>query len=346
MPCPGFPNRRRHCIARSTSSQPFASVRRVETRARASAGAARSPVAQWTATPQGVVGAAALRVQLAAPRREDHRGLRISGSPLVPRILLELTRAGVLSSTRAVYLPNRETCMKRAWKLSAAVLALASSAAHAAIVFNEGDFSTWIFGSYGSGGGTATMTREATGGNPGARLNATTVTGGPTAFGYATALNPSFSTTATLAGTPVTVALDVLSGPGAFGQGQSILVLVEQGGAVYALDLGFTNVVTPFTRLTFGGTLNAGSFTLVQGTGPATPNFNGGVVTRFGLATANSNSGTLTQFYDNVALDISPVNVTPTSTAPIPTLSEWALIALIGLVAMFGMRRTVARRRP
>jgi hypothetical protein len=233
--------------------------------------------------------------------------------------------------------------MKSAWQLFAALLALLSSGAHAAIVFNEGDFSTWIFGSYGSGGGTATMTREATGGNPGARLNATTVTPAVTAFGYATALNPGFSTTAPLAGTPVTIALDVLSGPGAFGQGQSILVLIEQGGAVYALDLGFTNVQSSFTRLSFSGSLNAASFTLVQGAGPATPNLNGGVVTRFGLATANSASGVLTQYYDNVSLDISPVTVSPTSTAPIPTLSEWALIGLMAFVAIFGMRR-LARR--
>lgn len=236
--------------------------------------------------------------------------------------------------------------MRNARQLVAAILVLASSAAHAAIVFNEGDFSTWIFGSAGSGGGTGTMTREAAGGNPGARLNATTVTSGPTSIGYATALNPNFSTTATLAGTPVSVVLDVLSGPGAFGQGQSILVLVEQGGAVYALDLGFTNVVSPFTRMTFSGTLNPASFTLLQGAGPATPNLSGGVVTRFGLATANSNSGTLTQFYDNVALDLSPASVPTNPGAAIPTLSEWSLIALMALMAMFGVGGTAARRRP
>lgn len=247
--------------------------------------------------------------------------------------------AGHAIVQRAVQPANQEGCMRSAWRLLAVILTLGSSAAHAAIVFNEGDFSTWIFGSYGSGGGTATMTREASGGNPGARLNATTVTSGATSFGFATSINPNFSTTATLAGTPVTVALDVLSGPGAFGQGQSILVLVEQGGAVYALDLGFTNVLSTFTRLSFNGTLNAASFTLVQGTGPATPNLNGGVVTRFGLATGNSNSGVLTQYYDNVSLDISPSVVTPTSTAPIPTLSEWGLIALMAFVAILGMRR-------
>jgi len=233
--------------------------------------------------------------------------------------------------------------MKSARQLFAIILALVSSAAHSAVVFNEGDFSTWIFGSYGSGGGTATMTREAAGGNPGARLNATTVTPGATAFGYATSINPDYSTTATLAGTPVTVALDVLSGPGAFGQGQSILVLIEQGGAVYALDLGFTNVQASFTRLSFSGTLNAASFTLVQGSGPATPNLNGGVVTRFGLATANSGSGVLTQYYDNVSLDISPITVSPTSTAPIPSLSTWALIALMALLAILGTRRIAGR---
>jgi len=66
---------------------------------------------------------------------------------------------------------------------------------------------------------------------------------------------------------------------------------------------------------------------------------NGGVVTRFGLATGNSNSGVLTQYYDNVSLDIAPSVVTPTSTAPIPTLSEWGLVALMAFVAILGMRR-------
>lgn len=232
--------------------------------------------------------------------------------------------------------------MKRWSQVLFAVFAgLAVTAAQAAVVFNDGDFTNWTFGSFTAGTGTATAVVEAAGGNPGARVNVTTVTATLADSGFGMALKNDFSTTAALEGTPFVLALDVLSGPGSFGQGQGIQLLVEQAGSVYALNLGITGVQGAFARLTFNGTLNAASFTRVAGAGAATPNLGGGVVTFFGFAAGNSSSGTLTQFYDNVSLDLTPVVAPPppAPAAPIPTLSQWALILLAGVLGLMALRR-------
>lgn len=228
----------------------------------------------------------------------------------------------------------------------AAALALtmmfATGAADAAVVFSEGDFSTWTLGSYNVGGGTATAAREAAGGNPGARLNVTTVTSGvETAFG--TGFKNDYATTVALAGTAFTLTLDVLSGAGAFGQGQAIQLIVEQGGNVYASPtLGVTNVQAAFATLSFAGSFNAASFTRVAGAGPVTPNLAGGVTTRFGFAAGNTGSGTLTQYYDNVRLDLAAVPAAVPTASDIPLLSPIGLVALalaLGLAGVAGLRR-------
>jgi len=230
----------------------------------------------------------------------------------------------------------KRICIAVAWGL-----ALASGSTNAAVVFNDGDFSAWTFGSYAIGG-SATMTREASGGNPGARLNVTTVTASLAETAFGTGIKTDYSTTAALAGTGFTLTLDVLSGAGAFGQGQGLDLLVEQAGSVYALALGITNVQAAFTTLAFGGTLNAASFSLIAGGGPAQPDFGGGTTTRFGLAAGNSNSATLTQYYDNVRLDLAAVAVQGAD-VPVPTLSPIVLLALIAALGVAGLARV--RRR-
>src|SRR5580765_7444312 len=87
--------------------------------------------------------------------------------------------------------------------------------------------SGWTFSSFGSSGGTASAVVEGSGGNPNARLNVTTVTGGSGTAG-GTAIRSGVSTVTPLSGTSFTLQLDVLSGAGAFGQGQAIALLVEQ----------------------------------------------------------------------------------------------------------------------
>ena len=227
--------------------------------------------------------------------------------------------------------------MNRVQRVLAVVLTVLPFAAQGAIVFNDGDFTNWSFGSFSSGGGSATAVVEPTGGNPGARVNVTTVT----QSGFGSGVKNDYSTTAQLEGTPVALILDVLSGPGSFGQGQAIQLLVEQGGSIYAFSLGITNVQPSFATLTFNGTLTGAAFTRVSGAGPATPNLGGGVVTRFGFAAGNSSSQTLTQYYDNVRLDLSPVIVPPppAPAANIPTLSQWALILLAGLLGFVAVAR-------
>ena len=221
----------------------------------------------------------------------------------------------------------------------ALAVTFATGAAHAAIVFNEGDFSTWTFGTYNVGGGTATGTREAAGGNPGARLNFTTVTAGTeTAFG--TGFKNDYATAAALAGTAFTLTVDVLSGAGAFSQGQAIQLIVEQGGTVYASPtLGVTNVQAAFATLAFAGSLNAASFTRVAGAGPTTPNFAGGVPTRFGFGAGNTGSGTLTQYYDNVRLDLAAVPAAVPTASDIPLLSPLGLLALVAVLGLAGIAR-------
>jgi hypothetical protein len=231
--------------------------------------------------------------------------------------------------------------MKLMHGLLAGAVGLLPLAAHGAIVFNDGDFTSWTFGSYTAGTGTATMVREASGGNPGARVNVTTVTATQADSAYGTGIKTDYSTTAALEGTPFVLALDVLSGPGSFGQGQDISLLVEQGGTVYAWSRGITNVQPAFARLSFSGTFSAASFTRVSGAGPATPNLGGGVSTRFGFGAGNTGSNTLTQYYDNVSLDLAPVVVPPPPSPPanIPTLSQWALILLAGLLGLLAFGR-------
>jgi hypothetical protein len=225
--------------------------------------------------------------------------------------------------------------MKISSLLAVAAAALFATAAQAVVVTDCCDWASgWNFSSFGAGGGTASATVEASGGNPGARLNVTTVSPNPST-GVGTANYQIFSTTAPLEGLPFTLTLDVLSGAGSFGQGQAIDLLVEQNGSIYVLFVGVTGwPLNTFTTLNFPGTLTAASFTRVIGVGPATPIFNGTVSTTFGFAAGNSNSGTLTQYYDNFRLNIPTLNA---SIAPVPTLSQWSLIALVLLLAAVAM---------
>jgi hypothetical protein len=173
-------------------------------------------------------------------------------------------------------------------KLSLAPLvALVCIAADAsADVIKDGDFSSWSFDTTGTGA----MTREPIGGNPGARLNVTTISG-PAVF--ATGIKTDYTTNAALAGLPFTLSLDVLSGPGDFGQGQAIQLLVKQGSAIYGEDLNITGFPHNFDTLTFNGTFDEASFVLLLGSGPSNPDFSGSA-TSFGFAAGNSGSGTLT----------------------------------------------------
>jgi len=218
---------------------------------------------------------------------------------------------------------------------SAALLAAHACRAQATSLL-DGDFSSWNFTSASSGGGSATMSLESSGGNPGARLNVTTMTGmthngvGITESAWGIGVNPNWTITQPLDDTLFTVGYDVLAGAGAFGQGQSVGLIVLQGSAYY-LDITSTPVTgleTSWTSESFTGTFDAANFRLQAGYGPSQPDFSGAIPTTLGFTAFNGDSGTVTQYYDNISLTI----------APIPEPSMCGLVCL-------GMGHVLLRRR-
>ncbi len=193
------------------------------------------------------------------------------------------------------------------------VLALTAPAS-AGFVLSDGDFSGWTYGSFG----TATPTVLATGGNPGARLQVTTVSGSGSGV-LATYLG--FSTDAALEGSSFAWSLDVLKGAGSFGQGQAIGLVIQQGSSIFIDHLYNTGVKSSWTTQTFEGAVNAANFVRVAGTGSL--DLSGGVTTQFGFSASNSNSGTLTQYYDNWTFQLGAV----------PAPGALALLAAAGLLA-------------
>ena len=202
--------------------------------------------------------------------------------------------------------------------------------------------SGWVYSTVEvAGAGTASFTVEPSGGNPGARLNSTTVTptGADTAFGAA--VYQAATVAAPQSGTPFVMHIDVLSGPGDFGQGQGVQGLVAQGGTLYQTSFGITGFpFNSFTTLTYNGTFTAGAFTKVSGPGPATPSFDGVTPTSFGFAVGNNKSATLTQYYDN--WNIAFASSAPAGSVVIPTLSTGSLLLLTALVVLAAV---AARRR-
>ena len=230
--------------------------------------------------------------------------------------------------------------------IASASLAVMTCPAQAVVITDCCDWATgWAFSSYtAAGAGTASAVVEGSGGNPGARLRITTITPTISDTAFGTAVLTTSGTPAPTAGAAFTLNIDALSGPGAFGQGQLIELLVAQGGSVYALALSGTGFpLNSWTTLTFNGNFNAGSFVRVSGVGPATPSFDGVTVTTYGFAAGNTQSATLTQYYDNFRLTIPSIGAPPPGVSQVPTLSEWAMLALMLLLAGFAAR-ALARR--
>lgn len=214
--------------------------------------------------------------------------------------------------------------MSKALFLATTLALFANSAA--ADTVSDGDFTHWTFDATG----TATASREATGGNPDGRLNVTTISG---SLVYGTAILTSTATLNALQGAAFDFSVDVLAGTGSYGAGQAIQLLVEQNGTVYGTFLGTTG--SHATWKTFSsskGTFEQTAFSRLIGAGPVNPDFSGGALTRFGFAAGNESSGTLTQYYDNFSL-------TSPAIAPVPEPETYALLlAGLGLVG-FAARR-------
>jgi len=214
--------------------------------------------------------------------------------------------------------------MKKKYIFALIVSSMVYSHAWAAVV-TDGEFSMWNFNNIGN----ASISQEVTGGNPDERLNITTVTG-ITAYGLG--IKSDYSTNMQLAGTTFEFQLDVLSGPGAHGEGQRIHLLVEQDSNIYGYDLGITGYPLSWDIFSFQGTFNENNFVLMSGAGPVNPDFSGGVDTFFGFSGSNTNSGTLTQYYDNYSLGITPVPI-----APAIWLFGSGIVGIIG----FASRKTI-----
>jgi hypothetical protein len=230
--------------------------------------------------------------------------------------------------------------------VAAVATAMWVSFASAITISDPSDWASgWVYSTIEvAGAGTASFTVLPTGGNPGARLNSTTVTPTGADTALSAALYQAVSVVAPLSGTAFVMRVDVLSGPGGFAQGQAVQALVSQGGSLYQTPLGVTGFpLNSFTTLTFNGTFTAGAFTKVSGPGPATPSFDGVTPTTFGFAVGNTMSATLTQYYDNW-------NITVTLPAPVvnnvavPTLSNSSLLLLTALVALAGFAAWRRRR--
>jgi hypothetical protein len=199
--------------------------------------------------------------------------------------------------------------------LAACLLLLSGSQLlNAQIYFFDGNFSAWSFTNSGSGGGSGTMSLQPSGGNPGACLNVTTMTGmthtgsGITESAWGIGVDPDWTSSQPLDGSEFVLGFDVIAGAGSFGQGQSVGLIVQQGTACY-LDIVSTPITgfeTSWTTESFNGSFDAANFRLQTGSGPSHPDFSGATATTFGFTAFNGDSGTLTQYYDNISLTVTP----------------------------------------
>lgn len=228
--------------------------------------------------------------------------------------------------------------------LAAATTALWLGAASAVTISDPTDWASgWVYLQVeAAGAGTVSLAVEPTSGNPGARLNVTTVTPTGADIVYGAAVYQAGSVPSPASGIPFVMHIDVLSGPGGFGGGQAVQALVSQNATLYETPVGITGwPINSFTTLTYNGTFTAGAFTKVSGPGAALPSFDGVTPTSFGFAVGNSMSATLTQYYDNWNITFGlPVS----GAAAVPLLSNGALLMLVALLALatFAARR---RRR-
>lgn len=238
-------------------------------------------------------------------------------------------------------------------------------------IISDGDFTDWSYGStvlqVTSFVPSASVTPEAVGGNPGARLNLTTQTGFNNVYPYDTAFGLALKTDAYVAtaleGLSFVLSLDVLRGPGSFGSGQAIRLLVEQDGVLYGGSyLGVSAVPPIFFTRTFGGTFVASEFSRYLSTevdNTEHPVFDGSVATRFGFLAGNSISGNLTMFYDNFVLQIPDVEFfegpiplepdpddLPGASSPVPEPASGLLFATGGLVMLLARPRRRGAKSP
>jgi hypothetical protein len=246
--------------------------------------------------------------------KANNHYLRVSG--------LHIAITIALLSTSAIQLEADVTKQSAQWHVGASHLSHANIRSIVPTEVNgpdgslvDGEFLNWSFDSTGGGGSAA---REDSGGNPGARLRIST--SAPFGSDTVTAIKDDYTTDLPLENDTFTFSVDFLSGAGAHGDGQALLLLVQQGSDIYGLPVGVTGVQADWATLMFNGTFNQAAFSHIIGSGAPTPDFTSGVPTQFGFAGQNSDSS-ITNYYDNfhlVSNAISAVRGLPTP-RPRPT---------------------------
>lgn len=249
-----------------------------------------------------------------------------------------------------------------AWaSVMATVIALSAPAAAQTVSDSTFLDTDWALQQFTTGGGTSTATQVLVGGNPGAFRNVTdTVTNaspGITNISLSTSIYTPFTYNPGVSGaiSSLNYSEDAACTAGCFGQGQSTGPAVQQGGNLYILN---TTVVTgpavTWSNIPLTG-LTSADFALVNVTTAPTlfdntqhPNFSaGGGPIQFGFFRANGTSVggggyTLAAGIDNwqITINAAPPPPPPVVLTPVPTLSEWALAALVLVIALIGFART------
>jgi len=132
-------------------------------------------------------------------------------------------------------------------------------------------------------------------------------------------MNTKITTRLPLEGHNFTLGIHFESGPGAFGEGQQVYLVLEQKGTVYAMGRGDTYVSTVWKALKFNGSLLSSAFTRISGTGPANPDLASGVPTRFGLGGENNDANVLTNYYDGAVANCVEIRFS--------VISDWVRIS-------------------
>ena len=215
------------------------------------------------------------------------------------------------------------------------ILGLAATSEAHSITLNDGDFTNWSFSQLSAAHPTQGSWGDMSA-SSGMITNTTYTPSGSTAGGVGVyngfALDPS-----EYGGIiDVSMSIDWKSGPGAFGAGQAIAIVIFQDDYFYGFHTGTTGTSSSWTSYSSAPmdlTDSAFSWNSATGVVAGSPDFSeDGSPIRFGFAGTNSNSGTLTNYYDNWSMTIN------TNSAPVP---EPATMFLFGstLIGLVGIRR-------
>jgi len=196
--------------------------------------------------------------------------------------------------------------MKAALLVLGMITVVTAAPARATLVLNDTSFTGWNTGSYKTG--TANPATVAISPD-GSTLMVTTNSLGGASLGYGYDPSTQYSGVP-LDGASYSISASVLSGASAFGNGQQFHFILEQNGSVYDYFVGVTGVRRPdYVDVTFTGTFSAGGFTLISGTGPASPDLSGTTAYEIGFGGENAGSSTITESFQDITGSITPAVV-------------------------------------